>query len=175
MLSCRTFLAILVLLLCEPSLCSSQEGPSESPSDSVASDVFVMQKSPWSATWRSMVLPGWGQYYVEDYWKVPILLAATGFFAYNMIDNHNLFIENCDLATAAEAQGETNLADFYIRRQEFFRDRRDEQGFYLLVVYLVNIIDAYVGAHVYDFDVGEDLSGGLYVTPPGRVGFALRW
>ncbi|MER3328154.1 MAG: DUF5683 domain-containing protein, partial [Candidatus Kapaibacterium sp.] len=34
-----------------------------------------MAKSPSEALWKS-VIPGWGQYYNEEYWKAPILFGA---------------------------------------------------------------------------------------------------
>ena len=35
-----------------------------------------MSKSPTSALWRS-VIPGWGQYYNEEYWKAPLLFGSA--------------------------------------------------------------------------------------------------
>ena len=37
-----------------------------------------MTKSPWGAVWRSAVIPGWGQFYNESYWKIPLFAGAIG-------------------------------------------------------------------------------------------------
>lgn len=41
------------------------------------------------ATLRSLVLPGWGQAYNHEYWKVPLAAAAVGIPIYLFIDNNN--------------------------------------------------------------------------------------
>ena len=47
--------------------------------------------------------------------------------------------------------------------REFYRDNRDVYLFYLVLAYFLNIVDAYVDAHLFDFDVSEDkfTKGGL--------------
>jgi hypothetical protein len=135
---------------------------------------FVMKKSPWQAMWRSLVVPGFGQYYNEQYWKVPLFLGATGYLVYNIIDNQNKFIDKRAAVIAADAAGESS-ATLKVER-EFYRDKRDEAAFYLLGVYVISVIDAYVGAHIYDFDVDEDVSASLLLLPAsGGIGLQMRW
>jgi hypothetical protein len=43
--------------------------------------------------------------------------------------------------------------------REFYHNQRDEFIFYLALTYFLNIIDAYVGATLYDFTVSDDLGG----------------
>ncbi len=45
----------------------------------------------------------------------------------------------------------------YVR--DFYRDQRDSFAFYLALTYVLNIVDAYVGASLYNFDVSGDLGG----------------
>lgn len=45
--------------------------------------------TPKGATIRSLILPGWGQAYNREYWKVPLALAAVGIPAYIFIDCNN--------------------------------------------------------------------------------------
>lgn len=137
------------------------------------SSEFTMQKSPWQAMWRSLVLPGFGQYYNEDYWKIPLFVGATGYFVYNIIDNQNKFIEKRDAALQAEQMQSTTVAIVKAER-EFYRDKRDQAAFYLLGVYVVGVIDAYVGAHLYDFDVSDEMTLTLRPSLQG-LGIRLQW
>lgn len=134
---------------------------------------FTMTKSPWQALWRSFVLPGFGQYYNEDYWKVPLFVGATGYFVYNIIDNQNKFLEKRDAVISAEQAQSTAVLALKVER-EFYRDKRDQAAFYLLGVYVVSIIDAYVGTHLYDFDVGDEMT---FTLQPSihSIGIRVQW
>ena len=41
--------------------------------------------------------------------------------------------------------------------REFYRDQRDNFIIYSVILYVVNLIDAYVDAQLYDFDVSEKI------------------
>ena len=43
----------------------------------------------------------------------------------------------------------------YFNQKESFRDARDMDGAYLLLIYALNIADAYVSAHLFDFTVSD--------------------
>jgi len=45
------------------------------------------QHTPKGATIRSLILPGWGQAYNHEYWKVPLAVAAVGVPVYLYFDN----------------------------------------------------------------------------------------
>ncbi|MBS4035653.1 MAG: hypothetical protein KGZ85_14380 [Ignavibacterium sp.] len=111
--------------------------------------VFIMQKSPWGAVLRSAVIPGWGQFYNESYWKIPVVWGFAGWFIYNWINTNDNYVENQDIYL------NTN-EDIYRRRRDFYRDQRDNFAIYLALTYLLNLVDAYVDAHLFDFTVSED-------------------
>lgn len=123
--------------------------------------VFVMQKSPWGAVLRSAVIPGWGQLYNESYWKVPVVWGVAGWFIYNWIDTNNEYIKYRDLYIESD-QG------IYLSRRDFYRDQRDYFAIYLTLTYLLNLVDAYVDAHLFDFTVSEDF---LTRTPKINIRF----
>lgn len=110
---------------------------------------FVMQKSPWGAVLQSAVLPGLGQIYNESYWKAPLIWGIAGWFVYNWIDNNNLYKDNRTLFL------ETGESIYKLRR-DFYRDQRDNFTIYFVFLYFLNLVDAYVDAHLYDFNVQED-------------------
>jgi len=63
--------------------------PDTSSKDSAVSEKSVKKKfNPKVATFRSAILPGWGQFYNKKYWKIPIVYGAlgttAGIFFYNL-------------------------------------------------------------------------------------------
>lgn len=118
----------------------------ESNSDTT---VFVMQKSPWGAVLRSAIVPGLGQIYNESYWKVPVVWGFMGYFVYVWVDNNNKYI---DYSNAYKLTGFENDKAY----RDFYRDQRDEFAIYIVLTYFLNLVDAYVDAHLFDFSVEEN-------------------
>lgn len=110
---------------------------------------FTMKKSPLGAVLRSAVIPGWGQFYNESYWKIPVVWGFAGWFVYNWMDTNDEYKKNSNLFINT---GE----NIYLRRRDFYRDQRDNFAIYLALTYLLNLVDAYVDAHLFDFTVTED-------------------
>ncbi len=110
---------------------------------------FVMQKSPWGAVARSAVFPGWGQIYNESYWKAPVVWGIMGWFVYNWIDNNNKYIDYKNLYIKTEQSLDREYRNFY-------RDQRDQFAIYIVLTYFLNLVDAYVDAHLFDFSVDEN-------------------
>ena len=111
--------------------------------------VFVMQKSPLGAVLRSAIIPGWGQIYNESYIKAPFIWGgiAALVLGWRFYNNHyktykDLYNQNLDIRYA-------NVRDFY-------RDQRDLFSIYIGLVYVLNLVDAYVDAELFDFNVEED-------------------
>lgn len=119
-------------------------------------------RSPGTAVLLSALLPGAGQVYTGRYWKVPIVLGFSGYFAYEVIKLNNSYTSARGKYTESVSKGENNgqgNAQLQYER-DFYRDERDRFGFYFLLTYLLNIVDAYVDASLFDFDVGDSLTGG---------------
>ncbi len=111
--------------------------------------IFVMTKSPWGALLRSAVVPGWGQIYNESYWKAPVIWAISAWLVYNWIDNNNLYKDFGDSYVVSLDPDDRKLRNFY-------RDQRDLFSIYIGITYFLNLVDAYVDAHLFDFTVEED-------------------
>jgi len=116
-------------------------------------EIFQMQKSPWGAVLRSAVIPGLGQIYNESYWKAPVIWGITGWLVYNWVDNNTLYKDNRNFFS------ETG-DDIFRKRRDFYRDQRDNFAIYLVLTYFLNLVDAYVDAHLFDFSVKEDFISG---------------
>jgi Family of unknown function (DUF5683) len=137
---------------------------------------YVMTKNPTTAILFSIV-PGGGQLYNRQYWKVPLFAGVAGYFIWRVIYFHNLYIDRAAEAQRAADQFGPTSSDYQNLKfqREQYRDDRDLNAAYVLGVEILGMIDAYVGAHMFDFDV-DDISSRIYLNPinPG-VGFQMRW
>lgn len=132
----------------------------------------TMTKDPIVAVALSLI-PGLGQIYVESYWKAPIFLAGFGTAIGFTIYNSNL------VAQADAILADTTLSGISIssitRQREVFRDLRDISIVAIVGVIGLAAIDAYVGAHLFDFDVSDEFKAALRVSPlQGRINLTIR-
>lgn len=126
-------------------------------------------KSTTTAVLLSAVLPGAGQVYTERYWKIPIIWGFGVYFGSIWIKANNLYNDAAERYTASLANG--GSGDDYERyRRDFYRDERDRFAFYLAITYVLNLVDAYVGASLYEFDVSDDLGGNAQL----RISMPIR-
>jgi hypothetical protein len=139
------------------------------PSDSVT---YRMQKDPLTAVLLSVAFPGLGQVYNAEYWKAPLFAGTAGTSLYLLLDNHGKF-RDADAAylAAKDGGGSASNLDLLLRRREAFRDNRDISAAVLITTYVVAAVDAFVGAHLFDFDVSDDVS--MHVGPRVQAPIAL--
>ena len=139
---------------------------------------LVMTKDPTRAVVYSLLLPGLGQYYTEDYWKIPLFTGTCAVTAYLFFRNNADFNTTDELYEKAISEGaDQNVIDRLLDQREAYRDNRDLSGVIFLTAYTLAAIDAYVGAHLFDFDVGDELSLGF---GPSRshiaaINLRLQW
>ncbi len=120
----------------------------------------------------SASLPGLGQVYNRKYWKIPIIYAGFGTLAY-FVNMNNTEYQKWRSAYIARVDGNPNTVDGFplhstdVLQRAMNYYRRNLEVTYLLGValYILNILDANVDAHLMDFDVREDLS--LRLQPMG--------
>lgn len=111
----------------------------------------VEAKSPWGAVIRSAILPGLGQIYNKSYWKAPVVWGLMGWFGYNWWQNNKNYIDYKRLYLESVQKGNENF--LYRRIREFYRDQRDLFAIYLGLTYFLNMVDAYVDAHLFNFEL----------------------
>lgn len=118
-----------------------------------------------TATWLSVALPGAGQIYNHKWWKAPLIWAGMGTAIWFAQDNHKIYREFAD-AFDIRVDGDPSTVDIYqgvyserqlIVLQNQFRRWRDLNIILTVGVYLYNILDAYVDAHLFYFDVSDNL------------------
>jgi hypothetical protein len=128
---------------------------------------------PTSVLYKSMIIPGWGQIVNKQAWKVPIIygiLGGLGYYSVYLTKRYHDFRAayynlnpnnpNDDLRfgpTPSYISEDTNLEQIRTLRNTF-RNRRDLVYVGIVLAYGLNIVDAYVFAHMRSFDVSEDLS-----------------
>ncbi len=122
---------------------------------------FQMTKSPWQAVLRSMLIPGLGQYYNESYWKIPIILGAFTYLGYQWKINNDNYFNYKSLFQNSINNNQSNYN--YYKLREFYRDQRDLFAVYIGLAYLLNLIDAYVDSHLFDFNVTENSQLNIYM------------
>lgn len=146
----------------------------ESDSIPTTTDTLLNEKkehSPTKASLMSAALPGLGQVYNKKYWKVPVVYAALGTAIYFAVDMNGryqnwkqayIYRIDEDPATEMEYIGDQYLGNFsssfLLQQTELYRRNRDLIFVGTGVIYFLNIIDAAVDAHLYNFNVSDDLS-----------------
>lgn len=151
------------------------------PADTTQKSGFFLSTwdKPAKAALFSAIIPGAGQVYNRAYWKVPIVYATGAVLAYFYIDNNNNFqdyrqayiwrvdqdpttvdqFENTPGLDLQNPNAENNLK----YRRDFWRRNRDLTIIVSVAAYTLQIAEAYVHAHLKDFDVSDELA--LRVQP----------
>ena len=136
--------------------------------------------SPKKAAMYSAIIPGWGQAYNKKFWKIPIVYAGFGTIGYFIGWNNRYYNTYKDAYSdltdddpntdsyndieASQYYDLTNPTDFnnfrtgLNKQQEYYRRNRDLLIISMVGFYGLNIIDASVDAHFFEFDISEDLT-----------------
>ena len=153
------------------------------------------------ATTLSMICPGAGQIYNGSYWKAPIVIGGFASMiyvidwnnrgyqrfrtAYNLRVDYDNALKEYNAATdktglikpspTDEFRGRYT-ADYLKNLKNSYRRNRDLSIIITAGVYLFNVIDAHVDAHLRDYDISDDLSmdvqphiGNIYTAQSGSV------
>lgn len=158
----------LLLILCCFSVCNFY-----GQNDSLTWSEPIMQKtsfdrasdplSPSRAAFYSAVLPGLGQIYNKSYWKLPLVYGGIGVGLYFYFDNQSAYQEFRDIYKR-RLSGHRDDKYYYvdddrIRRSMRIAQRQRDLSLAITVgIYILNIVDANVDAHLKQFDISEDLT-----------------
>lgn len=122
---------------------------------------------PGRATVYSILLPGLGQIYNGEYWKLPIYyggLAVAGYmWHYNDMQFHR-FQKQYNLATTPDSGFTGKISSENLKYyRDYYRRFRDYSIVATVALYLLQVIDANVFATMSEFDVNQNLT--LKVEP----------
>jgi hypothetical protein len=147
-------------------------------SDKFTTPAYMFKPTPKKAVIYSAIFPGLGQIYNRKYWKLPILYGGFVGFTYAitwnnsyyrdylggyqdiMDDNpesirwHDLLPYGMD-ANTVDQKWFTNVLQ---QRKDYYRYYRDLSIIGTFALYLLAIVDSYVDAQLFDFDMSPDLS-----------------
>lgn len=116
------------------------------------------------------LIPGGGQIYNGQAWKIPIIYAAlgtVGYFTYTYYSDMRMFRKeylSIGQSGTSTLPGYEGLSGYYIYSY-YQSSNKNFQLFTIITVavYGLNLLDAYVFGHLYDFNVSDDLT--MRLTP----------
>ncbi|TRX62079.1 hypothetical protein FNH22_01805 [Fulvivirga sp. M361] len=116
---------------------------------------------PRKASLYAAVLPGLGQIYNKDYWKLPIVYG--GFIGFGLTvkfwnDQHSRFRSDLFALLETGEPSPDGLTEQQLRN--LVDDARRERDFYMImtgVFYLLQIAEAHISAHLKEFKLNPDL------------------
>lgn len=147
--------------------------------------------TPRSVLFKSMIIPGWGQIENRQIWKVPIIygmFAGIGVYAGYLNDQYQDYRaafynsnqgEDNDFRFGPTPERLQNVNSSQLQSvRDNFRNQRDFMFVVMGLAYGLNILDAYVYAHMRSFDVSDDLSARTMIGPAiiadGSPGLSLK-
>lgn len=168
--------------------------------------INLRKPDPIKAVWLGAILPGAGQIYNRSYWKLPIVYGAfmgCGFAIswtqgrYSDYKTAYLDLYNdIQAGTVTEDAGKTyisvipdgydlervggasNWLNTLQNRHSTYRRYRDYSILATVVVYALTLIDAYVDAQLFDYDISPDLTLNvepqIYMDPQHRQSAELK-
>ncbi len=172
---------LLLILLLLPIITYAQENNIE---EELGENIVILDStsrppinplSPAKAAFYSAILPGLGQAYNKKYWKIPVVYAALGTGIYFYIDNNNEYNRYRDAFKnrlagfdddefwGTDSQGNALSSpqisnDALIRAQSTLSKNREISLLITIGIYVLNIIDANVDAHLLQFNVDKNLA-----------------
>ncbi|MEZ5016726.1 MAG: DUF5683 domain-containing protein [Flavipsychrobacter sp.] len=181
------FHIVLVTLLSIPSIASAQSDSTTSivaikPDTTLKLSKKEFVPNPKKAGMYSSIMPGLGQIYNRQYWKLPIVyagVAAAGYFIQSNLSQYRTYrkayiyrIDN-DPSTVDEFAGRYSEQDLK-SLQDGFRGYLDITVLVTAVGYSLQILDAVASAHLRNFDVSPSISMQMQpVIQPNYIGAGL--
>ncbi len=169
----KTFFAWLICFMCfESVFCNAQEtNDTTSNNDSLKSiKLQPYQPIPKKSGLYSAILPGLGQVYNHQVWKVPVIYLGLGIAAYYINDNLNNYqtYRHAYISRIANPNYKDNFTNIYSssqlqQLQSDYNKYLDLSVLYTVVGYGLQVMDAITSAHLKNFDISRDIS--LHVSP----------
>lgn len=143
---------------------------------------------PGKATVYSLLLPGLGQIYNKEYWKLPVYLGGIIGSVHYYSTNRTNYLKYKRIYNEAATPGSGYTGNIPAETAKYYRDvyRRYRDYSLLAIVgfYLLQAIDANVFAYMGDFEMDDNLAVSVgptviapdnaYAMSPNQTGVGLR-
>lgn len=175
----RVFILIMVMMLALPAWAQRKKEAPSLKSDTTAQAAgpikdslrLALERLPRKAAISSAILPGLGQIQNKRWWKLPLIYGGFASFVIAYQDNnkqYHTFLEEIQYRLANNGNpGNPDFAGYsfegLVRIKDNFRRNRELSIIGGVVLHAVNIIDAYVDAKFFRFDISENLA--LQIRP----------
>lgn len=141
-------------------------------SDTLTLTSYAPEHSPRKAILFAAVLPGLGQVYNKKYWKLPLVYGGLAGFGYGINFYQSGYKEfKTGLFDLLESGEDTIEVRGYTLEESRLRSivdkyRRERDFFIILMagMYLLQMVDAHVDAHLREFDVNPNLQVSIQPT-----------
>lgn len=126
----------------------------------------------------SVAFPGAGQIYNKKYWKLPIIYAGAAGLIYSLQFNQSRYVKYRN-AYKYRIDNDATTVDGYVgiysddnlnTLQKYYHRYRDLTIIGFAALYALNVIDASVDAHLFTFNVSDDLSLNIQPTLINTLG-----
>lgn len=163
-------------------------------SSSLFAPSYLFKPSPKKAVIYSALFPGLGQIYNRKFWKLPIVYGGFVGFTYAITWNNGYYRDYLQAyQDIMDDNPDTNswhyilpygydpgnvdikwFTDVLQKRKDYFRYYRDFSIIGTVAWYVLAIVDAYVDAQLFDFDMSPDLSMRVEPVISGNS-YGLQW
>ena len=162
------FFGIFSLLIFLCASLNAQSTDSLKNKTSLKPETFVLNNhSSKAAAAMSALVPGLGQVYNKKSWKVPLIYAGFASLGYAFKINQDKYTSYRNIYLNRMGHDSSDVSPFTNENLKTLIDsyhrHRDLFAIAFSALYILNIIDASVDAHLFTFDVSDDLS--LKVMP----------
>jgi hypothetical protein len=160
--------------------------PDQVAYDSLKGKVKPFQPNPKKSALYSAILPGAGQLYNRQYWKIPVVYAGVAVATYFIIDNSRQYqrfrkgyiarINNANVQDEFTRLGsESDVKSYVQANQTLYRKYLDMTILFTGLGYTLQVLDALTFAHLKNFDVSQNISMRMQpvAMPNGDPGFGL--
>ncbi len=166
-LSALLFFSVIIFALHLPANAQDADSLNIDKNTHFPDSIELKPHSAHKATLYSMMLPGLGQAYNKKYWKVPVVWAGFGTLGYFIITNNSEYRSYRDayiyVSTGDEGDPPNDLVNRYtedqlLAQKDYYQRNLELSYIFTALWYIINIVDAAVDAHLYDFNVDDNLS-----------------
>lgn len=150
-----------------------------------AQEATPRKHSPKKATLLSLALPGAGQVYNKKnwWWKVPVIYGGGAALVYGAQFYHENYVAfnnaySYRILNNVEENGDPRFDRYQTQTlagiRSSYRQSRDQMLIGLALLYTLQVIDAAVEAHFFDFNITDDLSLNIQpsIIPAGTMASA---